>query len=62
MFLLSFAEKNPKELNFGASVKPSTQNLLSIIADADYGDITDLMNGRDIDVEFTPAEGTGSIS
>ena len=25
--------------------------------DADYGDITDLMNGRDIDVEFTPAEG-----
>ncbi len=31
--------------------------LLSIISDPDYGDITDLMNGRDIDVEFTPAEG-----
>jgi len=34
--------------------------LLSIISDADYGDITDLMNGRDIDVEFTPAEGAGA--
>lgn len=33
--------------------------LLSIIADPDYGDITDLQNGRDIDVEFTPAEGGG---
>jgi len=31
--------------------------LLSIVSDPDYGDITDLMNGRDIDVEFTPAEG-----
>ena len=33
--------------------------LLSIVSDPDYGDITDLMNGRDIDVEFTPAEGGG---
>jgi hypothetical protein len=32
---------------------------LSIISDPDYGDITDLMNGRDIDVEFTPAEAQG---
>jgi hypothetical protein len=29
--------------------------LLSIVSDDDYGDITDLMTGRDIDVEFTPA-------
>ena len=33
--------------------------LLSIVSDPDYGDITDLMNGRDIDVEFIPAEGGG---
>jgi len=33
------------------------QELLSIIADPDYGDITDPMNGRDIQVERqTPAE------
>ena len=31
--------------------------LLGFIADPDYGDITDLVNGRDIVVEFTPAEG-----
>jgi hypothetical protein len=34
--------------------------LLSIISDPDYGDITDLMSGRDIDIEFTPAESAGS--
>jgi len=33
--------------------------LLSIISDPDYGDITDLMSGHDIDVEFTPAEAAG---
>lgn len=37
------------------------QELLSIIADPDYGDITDVMNGRDITVEFTAAEGAGSF-
>ena len=37
------------------------QELLSIIADPDYGDITDPMNGRDITVEFTAAEGAGSF-
>ena len=36
------------------------QELLSIIADPDYGDITDIMNGRDVTVEFTAAEGAGS--
>ena len=37
------------------------QELLSIIADPDYGDITDLMNGRDVTVEFIAAEGAGSF-
>ena len=37
------------------------QELLSIISDPDYGDITDVMNGRDISVEFTAAEGAGSF-
>ena len=35
--------------------------LLGFIADPDYGDITDPMNGRDILVEFTPAEGPGQF-
>ena len=35
------------------------QELLSVIADPDYGDITDNMNGRDITVEFTSAEDAG---
>ena len=35
------------------------QELLSVIADPDYGDITDAMNGRDITVEFTSAEEAG---
>jgi hypothetical protein len=30
--------------------------LLGFIADPDYGDITDLSGGRDISVEYTPAE------
>ncbi len=34
--------------------------MLSFIADPDYGDITDLSAGRDIVVEFTPSEGAGS--
>jgi len=36
------------------------QELLSIIADPDYGDITDAMNGRDITVEFKTAEEVGA--
>ena len=36
------------------------QELLSIIADPDYGDITDQMNGRDITVEFKTAEEVGA--
>jgi hypothetical protein len=37
------------------------QELLSIISDPDFGDITDLTNGRDIVVEFKPAEGGASF-
>ena len=36
------------------------QELLSVIADPDYGDITDPVNGRDISVEFLTAEETGA--
>lgn len=35
------------------------QELLSIMSDSDYGDITDLATGRDIVVEFKTAEETG---
>jgi hypothetical protein len=36
------------------------QELLSIIADPDYGDITDPVNGRDVMVEFISAEEKGA--
>ena len=36
------------------------QELLSIIADSDYGDITDPVNGRDVSVEFITAEESGA--
>ena len=35
--------------------------LLSIISDPDYGDVTDLMNGRDITVEYIAAEKEGAF-
>ena len=35
------------------------QELLSVIADPDYGDITDPANGRDITIEFLSAEEAG---
>ena len=35
------------------------EELLSILADPDYGDITDATNGRDVAVEFKTAEETG---
>ena len=34
--------------------------LLGFMADEDYGDITDPASGRDVSVEFTPAEGAGN--
>ena len=36
------------------------QELLGIIADPDYGDISDPVNGRDVVVEFKTAEETGA--
>jgi len=41
---------------FGKSVY---QELLSLIADPEYGDITDISNGHDITVEFKSAEQSG---
>lgn len=35
------------------------QELLAVIADPDYGDITDPMNGRDITLEYISAEDAG---
>ena len=36
------------------------QELLSVIADPDYGDITDPVSGRDVSVEFITAEESGA--
>jgi hypothetical protein len=52
--------KEAEGVKFWGFGKQIYTELLSIISDPDYGDITDLMNGRDIDVEFTPAEGAGT--
>lgn len=46
-------EEGVKFWGFGKTIYTE---LLSIITDPDYGDITDLMKGRDITVEFTPPE------
>jgi hypothetical protein len=51
--------KENEGVKFWGFGKQIYTELLSIISDPDYGDITDLLNGRDIDVEFTPAEGGG---
>lgn len=53
--------KESEGVKFWGFGKQIYTELLSIISDPDYGDITDLMNGRDIDVEFTPAEGAGTF-
>ena len=53
--------KESEGVKFWGFGKTIYTELLSIISDPDYGDITDLMNGRDIDVEFTPAEGPGAF-
>ncbi len=51
--------KESEGVKFWGFGKTIYAELLAIISDPDYGDITDLMSGRDIDVEFTPAEGPG---
>lgn len=46
-------------VKFWGMGKTVYQELLAIIADPDYGDITDLKNGRDITVHFKTAQETG---
>ena len=52
--------KEKEGVKFWGFGKQVYQDLLSIIADEDYGDITDLKTGRDITVEFTEAAGEGT--
>jgi len=49
-------DQGVKFWGFGKNVY---QELMGIITDEDYGDITDLVNGRDIVVEFRTAEESG---
>jgi len=49
--------KEKEGVKFWGFGKEIYQELLSIISDPDYGDITDLTSGRDVDVEYlTPKE------
>ena len=52
--------KEGEGVKFWGFGKTVYQELLSFIADPDYGDITDPTNGRDIAVEFKTAEETGA--
>lgn len=51
-------DKGVKFWSFGKQIY---QELLSVISDPDYGDITDLMNGRDLTVEHIAAEKEGAF-
>lgn len=51
-------EEGVKFWSFGKQIYTE---LLSIIADPDYGDISDLMTGRDITIEYTAAEKEGAF-
>lgn len=51
-------EKGVRFWSFGKQIY---QELLGVIADPDYGDITDLMNGRDLTVEHIAAEKEGAF-
>ena len=53
--------KESEGVKFWGFGKTVYTELLGVIADPDYGDISDPMNGRDILVEFTPSEGAGSF-
>ena len=48
--------KESEGVKFWGFGKTVYTELLGFIADPDYGDITDPMNGRDIVVEFTPSD------
>lgn len=49
--------KESEGVKFWGFGKQIYQELLEFIADPDYGDVTDLTNGRDVKVTFTPPEG-----
>jgi hypothetical protein len=51
--------KESEGIKFWGFGKTVYQELLGFIADPDYGDITDPMNGRDITVEFKSKDQTG---
>lgn len=51
--------KENEGVKFWGFGKTVYQELLGFIADPDYGDITDPMAGRDVAVEFKPADQTG---
>lgn len=48
-------------VKFWSFGKQIYQELLSVIADPDYGDISDLINGRDLTVEHIAAEKEGAF-
>ncbi len=48
-------------VKFWSFGKQIYQELLGYIADPDYGDITDLMNGRDVTIEHIAAEKEGAF-
>ena len=52
--------KESEGVKFWGFGKTVYQELLGVIADPDYGDITDPVNGRDVVVEFISAEETGA--
>ena len=53
--------KESEGVKFWGFGKQVYTELLGFISDPDYGDITDVKQGRDIVVEFTPAEGAGQF-
>jgi hypothetical protein len=52
--------KENEGVKFWGFGKTVYQELLAYIADADYGDITDPANGRDITIEYTSAQDGGT--
>ena len=50
-----------KGVRFWEFGKMVYQELLGVMSDEDYGDITDLSKGRDINVEVIPAKETGKM-
>ena len=53
-------EEEGEGVRFWGFGKTVYQELLSVIADPDYGDITDPVSGRDVSVEFITAEESGA--